>query len=273
MRPDVKPFEEAVRILREQGVITLLKRVTVFLVKELLLIYYRFVDRARGRLAGSPFTLSYTGKYHIDYDNSEVPEFDFWYRFDSPHVRHRILGEYETEVAEKLIQLWDEETNFWEVGAGWGYHSLSAASTVDKVVGFDPDTRRTDLLRKSCEENGFENISIVTDEVASLDDYVDEFGYPDLVLIDIDGWEYDVIPSSPRLLDHGCTWIVELHHDVDAPPAQDSVPEDIENLFEEHGYTVETIREHYQLQNWRGKRGGSLNTHHVLARREDDTAE
>jgi hypothetical protein len=241
--------------------------------KELLLIFYRFVDLASGRLVGSPFILSYTAKYHIEHSIPEIPEVDFWYRFDSPHVRHRIIGEYETEVTEKLVELWDEETNFWEVGVGWGYHSLSAASTVDEVVGFDPDKRRTDLLRKSCEENGFENISIVTDRVASLDDYVNEFGYPDVVLIDTDGWEYDVIPSSPHLLDYGCTWIVELHHDVDAPPAQNRAPEEIEELFKKYGYTVETIREHYQLQNWLGERTDSLNTHHILARREDATVD
>lgn len=268
MRPDVEPSKEAVRVLRQEGVTTLLSRASAFLIKELLLVYYRFVDSVEGRLLTTPFTLKYTGKYRVDPKVDSFPEFDFWYRFDSPHVRHRILGEYETEVGEKISQVYDSETNFWEVGVGWGYHSLSIADTVNRVVGFDPDTRRTDLLRKSCEANDTENISVVNDEVDSLDEYVDDFGHPDIVLVDIDGWEYDVLPNSTGLLDHGCCWIVELHHDVDAPPAQDSDPEDIERMFEERGYSVETIREHYQRRSWRGGTTDSLNTHHIFARPE-----
>jgi hypothetical protein len=269
MRPGTKLSEEAISILRDDGILELLKRTGVFFIKEALLIYYRFVDWAEGRRSGSPFTLSYTAKYKVNHSIREIPAFDFWYRFDSPHVRHRIMGEYETEVVEKLVACWDEQTKFWEVGAGWGYHSLSAAHIVDQVVAFDPDTKRTDLLRRSCEENEFENISIVTDQVDSLDNYTDTFEYPDIILMDIDGWEYDVIPNSPGILEYGCTWIIELHHDVDVPPAQNSTPEQIENLFKEHGYTVERVREHYQMKNWRGERTDEINTHHILAHSDE----
>jgi predicted O-methyltransferase YrrM len=119
-------------------------------------------------------------------------------------VRHRILGEYETEIGEKISEIHDENTDYWEVGVGWGYHSLSIVDTVNQVIGFDPDTWRTDLVRKSCNKNNFENISLVTDEVDSLDSHLDEFGYLDVVLIDIDGWEYNVISNSPKLLEHVC---------------------------------------------------------------------
>jgi hypothetical protein len=268
MRPDVNPFTEAINILDKKGIMELLNRTLLFIYKESALIYYRFIDWKVGRLLTSPFTLSYTGKYRVSPIIDGASEFEFYYRFDSPHVRHRILGEYETEIGEKISEIHDENTDYWEVGVGWGYHSLSIADTVNQVIGFDPDTRRTDLFRKSCNKNNFENISLVTDEVDSLDSYLDEFGYPDVVLIDIDGWEYDVIPNSPKLLDHGCKWIVEIHHDVDVPPAEEGSPGDIEERFEEYGYNVETIREHHQQGSWRGDSKDVLNTHHIFAQSE-----
>lgn len=269
MKSDVNPISEARRIFREEGLFYFSYRAGLFLYKELLLVAYRFVDWLAGRRIDHPFTLGYTGRYRVDGAVDGVPEFEFWYSLNRPHIRHRVLGEFETEVARTLVDHWDEETTFWEVGSGWGYHSLSAAPIVDRVVAFDPDGDRTSLLERSIETNGFDNVSVVSEAVDSLDDYLPEHSYPDVVLMDIDGWEYDVLPMSTELLAAGPVWIVEVHHDVDVPPARRSDPEDVTALFERHGYTVERIREHYQ-RDLRGNELDELNTHHVLAYPTDE---
>jgi precorrin-6B methylase 2 len=262
MRPGTNPRGEAVRILREEGIFELVKRSVVFILKELLLIYWRFVDWISGRRLTHPFALNYKAKYRINHTLEDIPDLEFWYEFDSPHVRHRILGNYEVEVAEELMEIMKEESVFWEVGAAWGYHSLSIADLADEIVAFDPDQRRTDLLRKSCKDNGINNISIVSEDVSSLDDYLDKYPLPDVVLMDIEGGEYEVIPSSSALLKNGCIWIIEVHHNAES---QDCSVDDIKSVFDDHGYDIETIREHYE-QDWRGNRASdSLTTQHIVA--------
>ncbi len=217
-------------------------------------------------MVSSPLAIGYTALYNVSPVIENTPAFSFWYELDSPHIHHRVLGEYETEVVEELIANLDEQDDFWEVGAGWGYHSLLLSESINRAVAFDPDESRTELLRRSIDRNDFDNISIVEESVLSLDDYVDQFGTPNVVLMDIDGWEYEVLPSSEELLNTDCTWIIELHHDVDVQAAEGRSPEEIEDLFQDYGYNVTRIREHYQ-QSWPGRKLDELNTHHIVASR------
>jgi len=257
--------QEVPRIVRQEGLGVFLRRVAWFCYKELLLVFFRFEDWIVGRRETSPLSRGYSAKYHVTIDGFDP--FSIYYRLNSPHRRPRSIGKYEVEISDLLREVCDRTTSFWEVGSGWGYHSLSLASRVDRVVAFDPDDDRIELLKSSTEANAFSNISIVNEPVVSLDEYTDTFQTPDVVLVDVDGWEYDILPSSPDLLASDTTWIVEVHHNVDAEPAQGSHPSEIEDLFRNYGYEVERIREHRQ-RDWQGNELDQLNTHHIVAQRE-----
>lgn len=258
--------KKAINIGRNDGLMELFNRVYKFLqwyiLSDILLFYYRIIDWIRGRRAS--LTMRNQARYYISPTVEQLPDFEFYFNFNSPHLHRRILGEYEAPVARALANQLDESSQLWEIGAAWGYHSLAVAGIADRVVAFEPDDERRKLHRLSCNVNEFDNISVLADHVESLDNYLDTYGVPDVVLIDIDGWEYDVIPASPELLSTGCTWIVELHHDIEVPPAQGRETSEIEELFRQNGYEVERIQERGSL-NWRGKEQEGLNTHHILA--------
>lgn len=258
---------KAIKTWEEEGTIALVIKTYHYISmrtgKKLFLFYYILIDWISGRRARLSFDT--TGKYTIKPAVSYFPEFEFYFDFYSPHVRRRLLGDYETDVVKEMADILNENSNFWEVGAAWGYHSLMVSQIVNQVVSFEPMEERRKLLERSSNENNFQNISTVPDNVQSLDDYLNNFDNPDVILVDIEGWEYEVLPSSPQLLLSECIWIVELHHNVDAPPAKDSTSDEIETLFREHNYDVEIIQKRGSL-NWRGKEDDSLNTHHIIAR-------
>lgn len=263
-------IRRSTQIWREEDTGQLLKSIYGFLewklisqISNILLLYYKMLDWASGRRTS--MTLDTTAKYHISSKVEQLPEFEFYFNFNSPHRRARILGDYEVPVARALAEQLDEDTQLWEVGAAWGYHTLAAAGIAEHVVAFEPDDDRRELLSLSRDVNQFDNISTVTQHVDSLDNYIEDYGVPNVIFVDIDGWEYEVIPASKELLSADCIWIVELHHNVDVPPGKNKNPGDIEELFKQYGYEVERIYERGS-RNWRGKEQGDLNTHHILAR-------
>lgn len=263
MDPDIDPVEEAVRILRNEGPARFLVRAANFLRKEAIVAGYAVSDVVSGRRVIDVPEAVYSGHYVVEHQTPGVDSFDFLFRFDSPHRRERIDGIYERAVADELVARCDDETVLYEVGAGWGYHTLSVAPIIDQAVGFDPDSERTRRFRGSVSESGFENVDVVESRVDCLDDHLSEFGTPDVVLVDIDGGEYDVLPASERLLESGCVWIVELHHDAPAV-SEGEQPAAIEEMFRKNGYRVERIREHYQRDHF-DRRTKELNTHHIVA--------
>jgi len=92
--------------------------------------------------------------------------------------------------------------------------------------------------------------------VESLDGHVEDQGTPDVVLMDIEGWEYEVLPASPGLLSTRPVIVLEVHTEsgwidgevnrpeggvesVSSPGKVD--PEELMELLESNGYETTEI--------------------------------
>lgn len=213
------------------------------------------LDLAAGRYEGNP--VAQHGYYRVAPPIENIEPFDIPLTTRKRFRRRRIRGRYEMPVLEHLSKNVDASTTFWEVGARRGYFSLALAPIVDDVVAFEGQEVEAEQLVAARDRNDFQNIRIVDDYVQSLDDYLDEFDRPDVCLIDIEGWEYDVLSRSTELLSTGVTLLVELHGpesgfasgqhintfgEVESVPKPERVdPGGVEELLRDNGYIVETL--------------------------------
>jgi len=226
----------------------------------LLLAVYRVYDVAVGRCVEGCFALDTTALYRVSLATPGYEPFYCWFNFDTPSYRSRLTGQYERPCFEVLDDIVDEDTTFWEVGAGWGYFSLALADRVDEVVAFEPLESRSKLLVDSITENGYDNVELVADAVEDFDSQIEKRGVPDVVVMDIDGWEYDVLRNSPNALDAEITWIVEIHEEqmgTNPPDPELIKPDATVDLFREHGYDMTRIDER--------ERSGETYAYHVVA--------
>lgn len=258
---DSQVFRRIYEIYRREGAIELTRRSLKFsrkFIETAILIVFTGSDVISGRWVRGSFLPRRPSCYRINPSVDGLGTFLFWFNCYSPHLRRRIDGQYEIQVMEKLVSVVGPETVFWEVGAAWGYHSLLVAEMADSVVGFEPITLRADLMKRSVAENGYENITVHNDKVENLDQFW-EGPKPDVVLVDIDGGEFSLLPASEDLLSHGPIWIVELHDNNGT----------IENLFRDHGYDVERFNERGSLD-WLGREDDSIHNYHIIATPKND---
>lgn len=159
-------------------------------------------------------------------------------RHRSPSHSEKIEGVYESEILQVLKQEVTANTSFWEVGGGWGYFSLALASIAKKVTIFESDPSRTKKIRRSINANGYSNIEIVCSKIGKFDS-LDNYECPNLILMDIEGWEFAALKSAPYLLDEGPTLIVELHNTEDLYMDEpDAKPKHTVSLLEKYGYRI-----------------------------------
>lgn len=210
-------------------------------------LWYRTLLRtARSfRLSGSVFDQS--GFYRVDPDDPRAEPFSLWLPTANGSYQQRcIRGVYEKRVMETIADHVDEDTVMWNIGAGQGYHSFPFAETVERVVCFEARESMVESLERGIEENGFDDVDVVPGYVGE-DVFLDEFDPPDLVLIDAEGWEYEILESAPETLAAEPTWLVEVHRTetllggVAKPPELD--PDGVIELFEENGYDVDAVEE------------------------------
>lgn len=185
-------------------------------------------------VAGSPWP---SGYYNVEIENTTSPPFIIWLEGKGPTDRAQIRGQYEPEVIKKLVTYVDPSMEFWEVGGGWGYHSLALAPVVDNVVAFEAEKQRAVQIRESAHRNQYENVEVVQGTVGT-EISLDEFSCPDVVLLDVVGWEVEVLQRSPELLRSGPLWIVEIHEPGVQGVERGIDPEEVYNIFEQHGYEV-----------------------------------
>jgi hypothetical protein len=201
--------------------------------------------------------------YTIDHAADGIPPFYYWFPLSHPGNQRRIRGEYEIDVMERLSTLCDRDTELWEVGAAWGYHSMAVAGQVDTIRSFEPMTEPLQLLEKSAQENGFDNIITYEVAVESLDAYLDD-GIPDIILMDIDGWEYNVVSNSLETLQERPIWLIELHTDPTGVPDEAVRPHDVVQLLNNHGYHTEEFGERGSFDRF-GRQDTTKHAWYVLA--------
>jgi tRNA G37 N-methylase Trm5 len=142
---------------------------------------------------------------------------------------------------------------FWELGAAWGYFSITAATRVAQVCSFEMMAERVGYLEEAIEANELDNVIIVDDKLEADTDFT-EYPDPDVVLVDIEGWEYPVLSTILEQCSDVSTWVVEVHSELRGIETADPVGE-IEQIFNKKDYNTST------LNPW------SENNVHIVARK------
>jgi len=155
--------------------------------------------------------------------------------------RRLIAGTYEPWIHTVLPQILRDGMSMWDVGAHIGYYVITACalSPTGHHLAVEPDPTNVERLRHNLALNNLTAEVIetaVSDRVHSvrfdsnsalgrisesgdrmvpavpLDQLLNEYAPPQLVMMDIEGAEGIVIPAATRLLDEvRPTWLIELH--------------------------------------------------------------
>ena len=151
-----------------------------------------------------------------------------------------IAGRYEPELYSAIKAHLPPTGVFWDIGAHIGLVAVPIAARGAAVVAVEPLPTNVERLRKAIGRNRLENVEIVpvavgeshrkvkitegessTGRVAddgvevtmiTLDMLLEDHQPPDLVKIDVEGFENDVLAGAERLLQRrSSTLIIELH--------------------------------------------------------------
>ena len=177
--------------------------------------YVNYLDKRRNKLAKEMVKISNNIVMWGPYKGLKLLDYSHWFKEDAPM---RLIGTYELEVQEKLIEItrdgkFDTFVNF---GAADGYHLLSILKKgyVNKAIAFEKNPEGRKLLRKTAEINGVsEKLEIY--ETANMDYFYENSKNLNfskiLFLIDIEGDEFTVLNDSALKLLSKSTLLIENH--------------------------------------------------------------
>lgn len=144
----------------------------------------------------------------------------------------KYYGEYSQIEIDLLLKLLNANCIVYDVGANIGYHTTAFASHVSKVYSFEPNPNNFKLLKKNTSK--LNNVKIInaavgdhsgTIKIQDFDPNKDDNNYgmmkcgdigvdvklisidncglekPDLIKIDVEGYEYPVIKGCEKLLE------------------------------------------------------------------------
>lgn len=203
-----------------------------------------------------------------------------------------MLGVYELDVQDAILDNLNEGGVFYDIGASNGYFTLLGARVVGTrgyVYAFEPLAINADKIKKVMTGNGMVNYAIIPQAVSNtkgeanfyiadggdtmtpsliqnktsrvlkvntitLDEFVQGYRWPQLVKIDVEGAELLVLKGALKLLssDSPLVWIVELHNEENGRL--------VKELFESNGYHISSLRSPYSRPSWY--------PYHILTRRQ-----
>lgn len=135
-----------------------------------------------------------------------------WGGFD---VNAKILGTYERHIVDKLFSISrDGPRPFIDIGAADGFFAIGAivSGIADKVYAFEISERGQKSMRKNALENSvLEKIHIRGDANFKTLSAIMSDHQRAIVLVDIEGGEFDLLDNRTLGLLSSCTIIIELH--------------------------------------------------------------
>lgn len=192
------------------------------------------------------------------------------------------FGKYEDREEQAFLSFVRKGDLVFDVGANIGIYSLLAAKHGARVVAFEPSRQVLPVLRRNIESNGFEDdIQVVEQaigserssvkflegvesncgvgkivpfsdngqdgeyydvDVCTLDSFVDQFGMPNVVKIDIEGAELLALRGASRMLSEAknTVFLVEFH--PEQVSALGGSIEDCLSLFAKNGFKSRELR-------------------------------
>jgi len=169
---------------------------------------------------------------------------------DAKREKYYWTGVYEEPVQNAIAEVLTPGNTMWDIGAHAGFFSLVGANCVRRgglVHAFEPQPENFARLSATVAANGLHDVIRVHRQAVSarsadvqlyghpstsmwsleergdapalsvpavtLDDLAasDCYGLPNLVKIDAEGAELDILRGGARLIEHGTTFLIELH--------------------------------------------------------------
>jgi len=184
---------------------------------------------------------------------------------------------HESKITKEIVNALNEDSIFYDVGANIGYYTIFASEVCSKgeVHAFEIDPHFIQLTRKSLKANhttatlnnnavsnktgdtvgysgefGKTSIDSTTTtgsqavDTITIDDYAANNPYPDVMKIDVEGFERHVLEGAEQVLEEGYpeTMFLEVH-----PPKIQNYGGQVQhilNLIESYGYTYIPIENH-----------------------------
>lgn len=205
------------------------------------------------------------GFYRISLDNDEIRPFHLylpysrmWERNNQTRFRYdfttiptgatqRIDGEYKKHVTDVLISILDKDDVVWDIGAQFGYHTFTCAQKAKSVYAVEALESNCENIRRSINKNQKSNITVFQGTVGKdfeLYDLKKMTEYPDLIIIDIEGYEYKVLENI-NISAWRSQWLIEVHTNEALSDADLSTNEenDMIDWFESAGYNASRIED------------------------------
>jgi len=159
----------------------------------------------------------------------------------------QFIGTYEKNLVPYIVsnikKILDEFNNpiIFDIGSSYGYYS-SYFSKFDncKVVAFEPDKRAFKTLKNIQKKRNnliLENLEINEDKKDNTIDFksaIKKFGAPNLIKIDIEGYEKDLLSNNLNYFKNNSTVIIVEVHSLE-------IENSIKLSFENIGYHVKII--------------------------------
>jgi hypothetical protein len=120
---------------------------------------------------------------------------------------------YEYAFSKKLIEIFDKKKIFFDIGASYGHYAWLAGNLCKEVYCFEGDDLELFFLRKNLKN--YSNVKIVNKYISkdfNLNKICNKFKfYPDIVKIDIEGYEVELINDAIDLLQNKTCFLIEFH--------------------------------------------------------------
>ncbi len=262
VRSFARLIDSAYNIQREQGLIELLKESYHYTLEN---SYYRILYDRKDTV-----DLECDG-VRVRFDTSSDISKNWFF----PRYLDGTL--HEPEITRELIKSLNSDSVFYDVGANVGYYTVFAAEvcTRGEVHAFDINPQFLQLAEKSLDANGvtarlnnvaisnstgetvsysgeFGTTSVDSDsddnscevDTITIDDYIKENQTPDVMKIDVEGFESHVLEGAGELLRQGYPkkLFLEIHPSKIRDYGRDV--REVINRIESYGYSYDTIGDH-----------------------------
>lgn len=186
--------------------------------------------------------------------------------------RGTLLGTYELHVQKAIISSLKKGGVLYDIGAHNGFFALLGSTLVGSkgyIYAFEPLPQNIATLQIVFEKNKIENCEIipkaasnvegqavlytgdgrtlkaslyqwgsedsVSIDTITLDEFIKEYRWPDLIKMDVEGAETLVLEGATCLLESKSApvWIIEVH--------SEKIDEEIHQILSAHGYRIEPL--------------------------------
>jgi hypothetical protein len=154
---------------------------------------------------------------------------------------------YEYAFSKKIIEICNKNKIFFDIGASYGHYAWLAGTLCKKVYCFEGDDLELFFLRKNLKN--FSNVKIINKYISRDNNLNKVCGklkfYPDIVKIDIEGYEVELIRDSEELLNNGSFFLIEFHQRKILEKYNNiKIIEDFYKLFDKYNYQIEYNQHH-----------------------------